>query len=501
MNQETDVLIIGAAICGSSIARELSQYNVKVTVIEKSLDSFNGQSKGSHAFIYNGRSLTSGASLVLKSMIDPDAPLWDADSEKMRFNIRGYELFCEMADRLEIPYIDLKAVMLAHNEEQAARLDKMYDLVCEMGIQDDVQRLTGKEMLEMEPSLPADVVAGLYSEKHAKVTYPFEYVFANVDNARDNGVEFHYGAEVIGIEAGIDSFEVKTTKGTIRAKYLVNAAGAWVHKVAEMAGAKDDWDIVYYKTQCVLLDRARGASIKTVNQIMGPPTPGFVEGLMMTVHGNPYIYCGAYNKEEDPQARETREEWWKENIEHGKSLMAKFTESDMITAFTGVRAFNTRDPEESIIEFSKSCKNPNFLNVAMRLPGYTFSAAVAKHVVDLLGNQGVELVENVQYNPYRKAIVRVKDLTTDQRAKLIKKDGRYGRIICKCESVTEGEIVEAIKRGARTIQGVAYRTRAGLGRCQRNWCGPQVLQVLARETGLPLSKISKHGLGSAEVFQ
>ena len=136
----------------------------------------------------------------------------------------------------------------------------------------------------------------------------------------------------------------------------------------------------------------------------------------------------------------------------------------------------------------------------MRLPGFTFSASIAKYVVDMLGNQGLELVKKSDYNPYRKAIVRVKDLSPEQRNEFIKKDAKYGRVICKCESVSEGEIVEAIRRGARTIQGIAYRTRAGLGRCQRNWCGPQVVQILARETGLPVSEISKNGAGSEEVF-
>ena len=248
----------------------------------------------------------------------------------------------------------------------------------------------------------------------------------------------------------------------------------------------------------LLLDRRSRDIFKTITCIHAAPLPGFFEAIQMQVHGNPYVFCGAYYESPGKEATETRREWFMENLTKGKALCPVISERDVITSFVGVRSFNTRDLEDHIIEFSK--RRPGFLNVLVRLPGMSVSASVAKYVATLLGNEGLTLAEKADYNGFRKAIPRFRELSDDERDILIQKDQKYGHVVCGCETVTEGEIVEAIRRGAKTVQGIQFRTRAGMGRCQKNFCGPQILEILSRELGIPQTEVTFRGPGS-EILQ
>jgi glycerol-3-phosphate dehydrogenase len=180
-----------------------------------------------------------------------------------------------------------------------------------------------------------------------------------------------------------------------------------------------------------------------------------------------------------------------------KRYIPEISEKDVIRSFVGMRVFNTRDQEENIIEPSST--NPRFINVAVRLPGIIPAQPIARHVVELLGDAGLELVTKSDFNPYRIGIPRFRDLFDIERGKLIAQDARYGHVVCRCETITEGEIVEAIKRGARTVAGVRYRTRAGMGRCQGGFCSPRVVSILARELDIPVTQIMDSSLGSPVV--
>jgi glycerol-3-phosphate dehydrogenase len=492
---ESDVLVIGAGIVGASIARELSQYKVRTAVVEKSADTFTGQTKTGHGFVYSGRSLNMALSLVLKSIMSPGAHLWEPNSMKIRLGAEGYELFEPLAKRLDVLYKPAKFLMIARTDEELKGLKQLYEITDLMGIQEDVRWLSREEVLDMEPNVTKEARAGLYEDKWTKSIFPPEYAIANAENARKNGVVFLYDAEVKGIKARNGGFVAATKKGTVRSRFIVNAAGLYADRVAEMASARDGWGLTHNRTQMTLLDKRLGEDMfKYVNCVQAVPRPGFFEGVQVQVHGNPYVFCGGYNPAPDKEATETRREWYKENIEYGRRLVRTFSEKDVITAFVGVRSFNTRDPEDHIIEFSK--KHPQFLNAVIRLPGYSVCAAVAKHVVGLLGNQGLQLTEKSDYEPHRKSIPLFADLPDDEKDALIRQDPRYGHVVCRCETVTEGEIVEAIRRGARTVQGLQFRTRAGMGRCQKGFCGPRLVKILARELDIPETEVTFKGPGS-----
>jgi glycerol-3-phosphate dehydrogenase len=492
---ESEILIIGAGIVGASIARELSQYKVSVIVVEKSPDSFIGQTKSSHGLVYSGRSLNMAFSLVLKSIMAPDAPLWEPHTLKLKLAEEGYRLFEPLAKRLEVPFMKTKMLIIARNEEELKGLKQLYEIGDLMGIREDIKWVNREDVLDMEPNITQEVRSALYEDEWTKSIFPPEYAIANVENAKDNGVNFLYDTEVRGIKTLDGGFVIDTTKGSIRSEFIVNAGGLYADRVADMAGARDEWGLVHNRTQMSLLDkRLKEEMFKSVTCIQAVPRPGFFEGIQLQVHGNPYVFCGGYNPATDKEARETRREWFKENVEYGRRLMPAFSERDVITAFVGVRLFNTRDPEDHIIEFSK--KRPKFLNAVIRLPGFSVSPAVAKYVINLLGNQGLPLTEKLNYNPMRKGMPRFSELSNDERDALICNDAKYGHVVCRCETVTEGEIVEAIRRGARTVQGIQFRTRAGMGRCQRGFCGPRVVEILARELDIPQTKVTFKGPGS-----
>ncbi len=495
---ETEVLVIGAGMTGASIARELSQYKTDVIVVEKSPDTFTGQTKAGHGLVYSGRSLVMAFSLVLKSIMAPGAHLWEPETLKLRLTEEGYRLFEPLAERLDVPYAQTKMLFVARNEEELKGLRQLMDISSLMGIEKDVTWLDREDILGMSPKINREVLAGVYEERWTKTIFPPDYAIANAENARDNGVHFLYDALVKAITPLNGGFVTQTSKGSIKSRYVVNSAGLYADVIADMAGARDDWGLVHNRSQMLLCDKRLSEILGSVNCIHAPPRPGRFEAVSVQVDGNPYVFCGAYYPTEDKTATDTTREWFEENLTLGRGLIPAFSKEDIITSFAGVRSFNTRDPEDHIIEFSK--KRPGFLNAAIRLPGFCVSAAMAKYVIDLLGNGGLALTEKSNYKAERKAIPRFEKLSDKERRDLIQGDSKYGRVVCRCETVTEGEIVEAIRRGARTIQGIQFRTRAGMGRCQRNFCGSRVVNILARELDIPVNKVTQKGRGSEEVF-
>jgi glycerol-3-phosphate dehydrogenase len=491
---ETDVLIIGQGITGASIARELSQYKIDVTGVESSADSVSGQTKGSHGLVYSGRSLVMAFSLVLKSIMAPGEPLWHPDTLKIRLATEGYKLFGELAQKLDITCKPTKFLIIARNALELKSLKTLIDICELMGIKDYLTWMDKADILGMEPNVTKEVIAGVYEDKLTKSIFPPEYALANVENARENGVRVIYGAKIKKIKALAEGFATETEGGVIESRFVVNAAGLYADKIADMAGACDDWGLTHNRSQMVLLDRRLKDIFRTITCIHGAPLPGFFEAVQIQVHGNPYVFCGSYYASPGKDSTDTRREWFAENLTKGKGLCPVISERDVINSFVGVRSFNTRDVEDHIIEFSR--RRPGFLNVVVRLPGISVSASVAKYVVTLLGNEGLPLAEKPEYNGYRKAIPRFSELSDGEKQALIQKDQKYGRVICGCETITEGEIVEAIRRGAKTVQGIQFRTRAGMGRCQKNFCGPKIVEILSRELGVSETEVTFRGPGS-----
>lgn len=491
---ETQVLIIGGGIAGASVARELSKYNVLVTLVEREADFAAGQSKCNHGHIHPGIGAMGAFSAILKSGMASGAKLYDFKSPRAKLSLQGFELFDSLAHELDLRYISPGAIIIARNDSEVKVIEQMVELTRTMAEEtnrDCVPKWLGRDdILALEPSITPKVFCGLYDEKWVKAFYPWEYVIALGENAKRNGVKMLFNADVNEIVTHSGGFIVKTAQGPIKTEFIVNASGRNAAYVAEMAGVRD-FELLYNSSQAIVLDKHLKGLVKHL--IQTTPLPGVYEGLLPTISGNVYVYAGTYNptQNEERENSSTRGEWFIESMKRAQGIVPDISDKDIITSFVGVRAWNLRDPDEHIVEASK--KNPRFVNMVVRLPGMAFSTAAARYVVELLANQGLQLTKRTDFNPYRKTIPVFSELSPVEQNALIARDARYGHIVCRCETVTEGEIVEAIKRGATTVQGIQFRTRAGMGRCQRGFCGPRVVEILARELGIPRTQVTFKG--------
>ena len=491
---EADVVIIGAGITGTTIARELSRYKIGIVVVEKGGDAGNqGQTKAAGGMLYTG--LVMLMSFILKSMMAPDAPLYDAHSQKIKWLEQGFDMVPQWLKELDIEYRRLITMVLATNREEVKALESLVKFGESTGVRYASSRWADKRMcLEMEPYLTKRVVASLYSEGDLIHVSPWDIAIAQSENAKQNGVKFMFDAEVTGVLQKNGYQIVETTKGPIKTRFIVNAAGLFADKVADMGGARD-WRLTFVRTLNPILDKRAGRLVHSC--LNAPPVPGKGPICYPTVDGNLKVETGPYQPTQDRHDLGAHTGEVRQNILEVNKYILGISEKDVIRAYVGMRAFNTRDQEENIVE--RCSTNPGFINAVVRLPGIIPALPIARYVVELLGDAGLELVTKPDFNPYRTGVPRFCGLSDSERRRLIARDARYGHIVCRCETITEGEIVEAIKRGARTVAGVRYRTRAGMGRCQGGFCSPRVVSILARELNIPVTQVMDSSPGSSIV--
>jgi glycerol-3-phosphate dehydrogenase len=348
----------------------------------------------------------------------------------------------------------------------------------------------------MEPNLNREAVAGLYGPT-AGITCPYEAAIALAENAKMNGASILLETEATGITIKNGWVEsVQTSRGTIHTEYIINAAGLFADEVSAMAGV-DEFKINPRKGEYVIYDKDLR---HLVNHVLFPiPTP-ISKGIVVTptVDGN--IIAGPTAQDiKDKEDMATSSAGLEEVLKGAYKLVPKLsTRSDaIISSFAGLR------PQPSTGDFIiKSYDEPHgFINVAgIKSPGLTSAPAIAKMVIETLRKDGLKLEERSDFKPYRRPIVHpFRELNLEEAEKIISSDRSYGRVICRCEYVTEGEILEAIRRGATTLDGIKYRTRAGMGRCQGGFCTPHVIKILARELGIPVEEVTKRG-GNSKVL-
>lgn len=485
---KTQVLIIGGGVTGSAVARELSRYRVDAMLVEKDWDVAGGQTKGNGGVVYSARGLTWATSLIIKSFVSaPGESLFHPDSLKEKLIHKGFDNFPTLVRELGLSsYMRSNNLTIARDADEVKILDKLENLCHELG--SEPERLSRDDILSLEPNLTDKIYGGLLDRDNESFIYPWEYCIALAENARNNGVRILTGAKVQAIHSMNGEFMVDTARGRVKTEYIVNAAGGYADRIAEMAGVCD-FGLTFIKGQTEILDkRLKGIVNCSINPA---PKPGVGGRIVPSSSGNLAVGFIGYVTAEDRADMRRRREWADENMARTRELIPSITNNDVINSFTAMRVFNTRDPEDHIIEATK--KEPKFINAVIRLPSLAASAEIARYVVDLLGNQGLELHEKDEFNPFREPIPRPSALPDEARELLIKKDPGYGHIVCRCEEVSEGEIVEAVKRGARTMMAVSYRTRSGMGRCQGGFCGPRVVEIIARELDIPMTEVTRKG--------
>lgn len=467
-----DIIIIGSGVIGSAIARELSKYNAKIALLEKDEDVCTGTSKANSAIIHAG---------------------FDAKPNTLmaKMNTKGNNMMTKLAQDLDIPLNRCGALVLCFDEESLPKLDEL----CMRGMQNgvpDLKVLTREEALVLEPNLSNEVCGALYAPTSA-VVCPFEMTLAFAENANVNGVNFYFENEVINIDKTDDCYVVTTSKGTYNAKAVVNCAGVYGDVLHNMV-SDNKIEINPRKGEYVLCDKSV-ASI--VNRTLFQLPTALGKGILVspTVHGN--LILGPTALDIDDKEDVSTSANGLETVLAKASLSVKnLPTRQAITSFTGLRAHTEKE------DFTLTQNGEGFFDaIGIESPGLSSAPAIAEYMADMVVKY-LDLGKKENFVETRKGITKTNELDFEERAKLIKNEPLYGQIICRCEMVSEGEIVDSITRplGARTLDGVKRRTRAGMGRCQAGFCAPKVMEILSRELNIPYESLRKNNENSYLVI-
>lgn len=467
MTDMYDVIIIGGGVSGAASARELSRYKVRACVLEKEEDVCCGTSKANSAIAHAGYDAEPGSLMA-------------------KLNVRGNEMMEQLSKDLDFPFQRIGSLVICLSEEEMPGLQKLYDKGIANGVK-GLKILNREEVLEMEPNITDNVYAALYAPT-AGIVCPFNLNIALAENAYTNGIEFRFNTEVQNIRKIDGGYELCTNQGTFRTKYVVNAAGVYADKFHNMVSEKKI-HITPRRGDYCLLDKSAGTHVSRT--IFSLPTK-YGKGVLVTptVHGNLLVGPTAIdieNKEGTNTTREGLDEVITKAGQNVKNLPMR----QVITSFAGLRAHE--DGTEFIIEEPEDARG--FIDCAgIESPGLTSCPAIGEMVAGILQEKlGLEKKDN--FIATRKGILDPDTLTREERAELIQREPAYGNIICRCEMITEGEILDAIRRplGARSLDGVKRRTRAGMGRCQSGFCSPRTMEILARELHVSMADITKSG--------
>ena len=467
-----DIIIIGAGVSGSASARELSRYKVNVCVLEKEEDVCCGTSKANSAIVHAGFDAANGSLMA-------------------KLNVRGNEMMEQLSKDLDFSFKRNGSLVICRAKEDMPNLEALYERGIKNGVK-ELKILSKEEVLEMEPNITDDVVAALYAPTGG-IVCPFNMNIAFAENANENGVEFKFNTEVLDIKKVDEGFELYTNNGVYKTKYVVNAAGVYADKFHNMVSEKKI-HITPRRGDYCLLDRTAGGHVsKTIFALPGKYGKGIL--VSPTVHGNLLLGPTALDIE-DKEGINTTAEGLNEVIEKAGFNVKNLPLRQVITSFAGLRAHE--DNHEFIIEELEDCKG--FIDCAgIESPGLTSAPAIGEMVANILKDlMGLE--EKEDFIATRKGILNPEHLSKEERKQLIKENPAYGNIICRCEMVTEGEIIDAINRplGAKSLDAVKRRTRAGMGRCQAGFCSPKTMEILARELNVPISEITKMG-GNSKI--
>ncbi len=470
-----DVAIAGAGVIGGMVARELSKYNLKVCLLEKKSDVSGGASKANTGIIHGGYDPVPG-------------------TLKAKMNTLGTPKLYEAAKMLGVPFKQNGSMICAFGEEEEPEIHNLYQRGL-INQTPDMRILTGDEARKLEPELSEDVTLVLHVPS-AGIICPYKLTVAAVGNAMDNGVEFFRNFEVSGVEKRDGDFIISNPAGRcVTAKYFINCAGCYSDRVATLAG-DCDFKIIPRSGEYLLLDKTQGGTLKhTIFQV--PSKEG--KGILVTPTTAGNLMAG-------PTALAVASPENKENTYAGLQTVITLSKksipgvdfSQTITNFSGIRS-SVKDGD-FIIEASK--KVDGFVNVAaIDSPGLTSCVAIAEYVVEILQGIGLETVAKEDWDGTRESTDAFRHMSDDEKDAFIKEHPEYGKIVCRCEGITEGEIRAAIRRNPQAVDvdGVKRRTRAGMGRCQGGFCGPYVMELIAEETGIPMEQITKKGYDSFMV--
>lgn len=462
-----DVIIIGAGVCGSAIARELSAWNLKIAVMDRNSDVCEGTSKANSGIVHSGYDAKPG-------------------SLKAKMNLKGNQMMEALSKELDFPFQRIGSLTLAFDVNGRGELERLLQQGQENGVE-GLRILDQMELQQREPEISPNAIAALYAPT-AGVVCPFMLTIALAENAIANGVDFFLENQVYAVRKERNAYALDTEKGLFQAKVVVNAAGVYADFFHNMV-SKKPITIIPRKGEYCLFDKKAGMLVHhTIFQL---PTQ-YGKGVLVTptVHGNLMIGPTA-NDIEDKDNLETTTEGLTETIQKATLSVENLPMKQIITSFAGLRAHEVQG--DFIIGEVEDAQG--FFDVAgIESPGLTCSPAIGQYVAKLIVSK-LNPSKSEHFYSHREGILRTIEVIEEQRTSLIEKNPSYGTVICRCESVSEAEIVEAIKRcpGPVTLDAIKRRTRAGMGRCQSGFCMPKVMDIISKETHIPKEKITKKG--------
>jgi len=463
-----DVAIIGCGITGAATAYELSRYDLKTIVLESENDVAMGTTKANSAIIHAGYDPSPGTLMA-------------------KLDVEGVKLAKELCENLDIPYKHCGAFVLALNDEEAAIVEHLYNRAIKNGVE-EVAVLSKKEVLKLEPNVNKNVIKALHAPT-AMIVDPWEYTLALAETAVRNGTEVKLECEVTAIDEIKGGYKLHTSHGEIESKTIINAAGLYADDIHNMI-AEPEYTTTPAKGEYWLLDKIEG---KRVNSVIFQCPSKAGKGVLVTptVHGNLMVGPGNIAADSKDDVSTTSDE-----LAFVKEIAVKSVPgidfSTVIRSFSGNRAHTESD--DFIIKEVK----PGFIDLAgIKSPGLTAAPAIAKMAVELLSVNTFELKEKKNFINKRKR-VRFNKLSPKEKTSIIKKNPKFGHVICRCETVTEGELLEALNSPVppRSIDAIKRRVGAGMGRCQGGFCGPRVLEILAKHYNCDLTEVLQDKTGT-----
>ncbi len=444
-----DVIIIGAGVIGASIARELSKYKLNILVIEKENDVCEGTTCANSAIVHSG--------------YDPEP-----NTKKAYYNVLGNKLYDQMCLDLDVSFKRNGSITLALDEEEVKILEKLVERANLNGV--EVRIVEQEELRRIEPNVTKKALKGLLAPT-AGIVNPFELNVALMENAMDNGVHLKLNEKVVDIKKEEGYFKVITLKDEYSTKYVINASGVYTDTINEKVNTPF-FEIMPRKGEYYVLDHFDDHFIK--HTLFNLPSSKGKGVIVAPTTSNNYIVGPSSEFVADKDDVSTDNVTLLDVKEQAKNLVDVIDYSKQIRQFAGVRAVSST--KDFIIEESLD----HFINVAgIQSPGLTAAPAIAVEVASFIKNKEI----NENFNPKRRPVIRMKNLSLDEKNQIIKDNPLYGKIICRCEKISEGEIIDAIHRncGATTIKGVKKRVRPGFGKCQGGFCEVLVMKILSRE--------------------
>lgn len=465
-----DIVIIGAGVIGSAIARELSRYQYDTLVLDRNSDVCEGTSKANSGIVHAGFDSEPGSMMA-------------------KMNVRGNAMMEQLSRDLDFPFKRNGSLVLCFDAQDMDKLEKLLEKGKKNGVP-GIRILSKEEIRELESNVTKDVAAALYAPTGG-IVCPFGLTIAMAENACENGVKFRFDTEVFNIVHKEGGYLLETSKGLVESKLVINAAGVYADKFHNMV-SDEKIRIIPRKGEYCLMDKKVGDYVtSTIFQL--PTIYGKGVLITPTVHGNLLTGPTAVDIE-DKENTQTTQEGLEDLLKRAALSVPQMPVRQIITSFTGLRAHWTG--HEFIIKEVEGA--PGFIDVAgIESPGLSSSPAIGEYVAQLV--QGIyPMGKKEDFVAVRKGIPNVAEASFEERQELIKKNPAYANVVCRCEVVTEGEIMDAIHRplGATTLDGIKRRTRAGMGRCQSGFCAPKTVEILARELGKDISEITKSGEGS-----